>query len=246
MSFARLFGIVLALAMLAAPVAAVEWFTVSSIYDIDYGNHNRLYINMTIPEYYPYTGQAAIRVYFAKGHAIGNELPQFDNMAVYVPTRGFYWDRAFWIAKPEKLTGEWNLRVDIEDYYQNVLATSGEFVWVFEDDVPVPTEYVASVPWALCDELWATSIALHNPTSTPATVQLSLYSQTGQPVAPGGLLVIERYVPAYGISAFYIDDLFPPGTYFAGSLLMSADVRLDYLYLTTDGKGYITYCATFD
>lgn len=60
------------------------------------------------------------------------------------------------------------------------------------------------------------------------------------------MLFIERYIPPYGISAFYIDDFFPPGAVFAGSILMSADAPLDYLYLTTDGTGYLTYCTKFE
>lgn len=247
MKLKKFFGFVLALALLATPACAKEWFTVTRIDDVDYGNHRRLYINMDIQEWYPYSGQAAIRVYFARDHAIGNELPQFDNMLLYVPTYGFGFDRVFWVAKPAGLTGTWNLRVDIEDVYQVVLATSGEFEWVFAEDAPVvPTEWVASVPWAVCNDLWQTSIALHNPTDQPATATLAFHSTTGQAVAPGGLLFIERYIPPYGISAFYIDDFFPPGAVFAGSILMSADAPLDYLYLTTDGTGYLTYCAKFE
>lgn len=124
---------------------------------------------------------------------------------------------------------------------------TSEFEWVFAEDAPVvPTEWVASVPWAVCNDLWQTSIALHNPTDQPVTATLAFYSATGQAVAPGGLLFIERYIPPYGISAFYIDDFFPPGAVFAGSILMSADAPLDYLYLTTDGTGYLTYCTKFE
>ena len=227
--------------------AWVDTFSVSRIDDVNYGNHSRLYFNITYEGYYPFLGQAAIRVYFAKDHAIGNELPQFDNMSLYVPTQGYYWDRVFWIAKPAGLAGAWNLRVDIEDSGQNKIATSGEFTWEFAVDAPVvPTEWVASVPWAVCNDLWQTSIALHNPTDQPVTATLAFYSATGQQVAPGGMLFIERYIPPYGISAFYIDDFFPPGAVFAGSILMSADAPLDYLYLTTDGTGYLTYCTKFE
>lgn len=176
MKLKKFFSFVLALALLATPACAKEWFTVTRIDDVDYGNHRRLYINMDIQEWYPYSGQAAIRVYFARDHAIGNELPQFDNMLLYVPTYGFGFDRVFWVAKPAGLTGTWNLRVDIEDVYQVVLATSGEFEWVFAEDAPVvPTEWVASVPWAVCNDLWQTSIALHNPTDQPVTATLAFY-----------------------------------------------------------------------
>jgi len=252
MKLKKFFGFVLVLAGMAIYAPAwVDTFSVSRIDDVNYGNHSRLYFNITYEGYYPFLGQAAIRVYFAKGHAIGNELPQFDNMLLYVPTYGFGFDRVFWVAKPAGLTGTWNLRVDIEDSGQNKIATSGEFTWEFAVDAPVvPTEWVASVPWAVCNDLWQTSIALHNPTDQPVTATLAFYSATGQQVAPvrgpGGMLFIERYIPPYGISAFYIDDFFPPGAVFAGSILMSADAPLDYLYLTTDGTGYLTYCATFE
>ena len=218
--------------------AWVDTFSVSRIDDVNYGNHSRLYFNITYDGYYPFLGQAAIRVYWARDHAIGNELPPFDQSslppAVQVPA-------GHRVAMATVGTGQ----ITYECRAKKDMAS--EFEWVFAEDAPVvPTEWVASVPWAVCNDLWQTSIALHNPTDQPVTATLAFYSATGQQVAPGGMLFIERYIPPYGISAFYIDDFFPPGAVFAGSILMSADAPLDYLYLTTDGTGYLTYCTKFE
>lgn len=180
----KFFVIAVILAALAVTAQGFAYtFTVDAIHDLNFGNHHRLYVTMGIAEYYPYGGQAAIRVYFAKGHAIGNELPQFDNMALYVPTAGYYWDRSFWIAKPDGLTGEWNLRVDIEDSYQQVIASSNEFAWDFGGDDPVaPADFTADLDWVVDDVGmgWSTFIVITNAGAAAAEFTLdSYYAGTG-------------------------------------------------------------------
>lgn len=183
MKKAVFFGIALLL-LAASAMAWVDTFTISRIDDVDYGNHSRLYFSINYTGFYPFTGQAAIRVYWAKGHAIGNELPQFDNMSLYVPTQGYSWDRVFWVSKPEGLEGEWNLRVDIEDVYQSKIATSNEFTWDFGGGAVEPPAVLheAFVNWIADDAAlgWSTYIVLTNPTDDDAVIEGAyFYAFTG-------------------------------------------------------------------
>lgn len=186
------------LALLAAlSVFASAWvdtFTISRIDDVDYGNHSRLYFSINYAGYYPFTWQAAIRIYWAKDHAIGNELPQFDNMSLYVPTAGYYWDRVFWIAKPAGLDGTWNLRVDIEDSTQSKIATSNEFSWEFGGGGGTePATYAGDIDWIADDEGlgWSTFFIITNLGDVTATFDLDTYYSF-----TGGFNAHEKYLIA--------------------------------------------------